>query len=129
MNVGFTTVSSRGQIVIPKEFRETFQQGDKLVLIQEGGKMIVKKAEGLMTEEDKVFLAGIERGRKDSAEGRSVSMSQQEALRRIRDGRDLFWCVSKTVQENCPHNCTEATYDSHWKMYSESEIWKTDAPR
>ena len=83
MKIGFTRVSSRGQIVIPKEFRETFKQGDKLFLVQEGEKMIARKAQELTPQEDKEYLAGVNEGLKDLQEGRSTKMSKEEFLREL----------------------------------------------
>ena len=40
-------VDSKGRIVLPKEFRDALgiREGDELVLVLEGGKVIIKKAE------------------------------------------------------------------------------------
>jgi len=81
MEIGFTTVSSKGQIVIPKEFRKSFRQGDKLVLIKEGTKMVLKQVQELVTEEDKDFLRGVEEGLKDFDEGRYHTRTKKEFLR------------------------------------------------
>ena len=85
MEIGFTTVSSRGQIVIPKAFRKEFQQGDKLILIKEGSKMVLKKMQELVTKEDKEFLKGVERGLKDFEEGRYYTRTKKEFLREFEE--------------------------------------------
>ena len=40
-------VDSKGRIVLPKKFRDALgiREGDELVLVLEGGKVIIKKAE------------------------------------------------------------------------------------
>lgn len=49
MEIGITTISSKGQIVIPKEMRKDLKEGEKLVLIKNKKQIIIKKA----TELDK----------------------------------------------------------------------------
>ena len=34
MNIDITRISSRGQVVIPKEMRNGFKEGEKMVIIQ-----------------------------------------------------------------------------------------------
>lgn len=51
MDIAITKMSSKGQIVIPAEMRENIQEGDKLILIQNKGQIILKKA----SETDEIF--------------------------------------------------------------------------
>jgi len=39
-----TTVSAKGQVVIPQNFRDDFKEGDKLLVIKSEGRLIMKKA-------------------------------------------------------------------------------------
>ena len=39
-----TKMSSKGQVVIPQELREDFNEGDKLVVIRNNDQIILKKA-------------------------------------------------------------------------------------
>jgi len=43
-NIGITRMSSKGQIVIPLDMRENIKEGEKLVIIEGNGKLILKKA-------------------------------------------------------------------------------------
>ena len=41
-DISITTMSSKGQIVIPRDMREGLKEGDKLVVIKSGNKFILK---------------------------------------------------------------------------------------
>ncbi|MFH0713124.1 MAG: AbrB/MazE/SpoVT family DNA-binding domain-containing protein [Candidatus Micrarchaeota archaeon] len=47
LNIAVTKMSSKGQVVIPVEFRKDFSEGQSLVLIKLDGQLIVKKASDL----------------------------------------------------------------------------------
>ena len=47
MEVALTKMSSKGQVVIPAGMRKGFKQGEKLLLIQSDGQLILKKASSL----------------------------------------------------------------------------------
>ncbi|MBT3408211.1 AbrB/MazE/SpoVT family DNA-binding domain-containing protein [Candidatus Woesearchaeota archaeon] len=47
MDVAITRMSSKGQIVIPSKMREGIQNGEKLMIIQNEGKFIMKKVSKL----------------------------------------------------------------------------------
>ena len=42
-----TTISSKGQVVIPSNFRKEFKEGDKLIIIRSNNQLILKKASNL----------------------------------------------------------------------------------
>jgi len=42
--IDMTKMSSKGQVVIPQELREDFNEGDKLVVIRNNDQIILKKA-------------------------------------------------------------------------------------
>jgi len=44
VEVNMTTVSAKGQVVIPQNFRDDFKEGDKLLVIKSEGRLIMKKA-------------------------------------------------------------------------------------
>jgi AbrB family looped-hinge helix DNA binding protein len=54
--ISITRMSSKGQIVIPQEMRKNFKEGDKMVIIKSGGKLIIKKA----TDIDENFKEDLE---------------------------------------------------------------------
>ncbi|MDD9953998.1 MAG: AbrB/MazE/SpoVT family DNA-binding domain-containing protein [Candidatus Woesearchaeota archaeon] len=84
--IGFSKVSSKRQMVIPKEFEDTFQEGDKLVIVQEGDALIVKNAKHLSKEfEDNIkFLHGIDEAWKDFDEGRYYKTDKETLLEDIK---------------------------------------------
>ena len=44
MNIDFVTMSSKGQIVIPVEMRDNFEQGEQILLMKSGNQIIMKKS-------------------------------------------------------------------------------------
>ena len=56
-DVNITRISSKGQIVIPLEMRKGFLKGEKLIIIRNGGQIILKKASEMdkNLEEDLIF--------------------------------------------------------------------------
>jgi len=47
IDVSITKMSSKGQVVIPREMRNTIKEGEKLMLIKNNGQIIIKKASDL----------------------------------------------------------------------------------
>ena len=70
-NIGITRMSSKGQIVIPQDMRAGIAEGEKLVIIQGDGKLILKKA----SEVDENFQEDLEFARRT-----------EEALKRVEAG-------------------------------------------
>jgi len=75
-NISITTISSKGQIVIPLEMRKDLQEGDKIVVIQSGDKMIMKKAKDFEknVEEDLEFAKRTEEALKRYEQGQFKQM-------------------------------------------------------
>lgn len=44
-DISITKISSKGQIVIPREMRENLEEGDRLVIIKNDNQLILKKVE------------------------------------------------------------------------------------
>jgi len=86
MDVAITRMSSKGQIVIPAEMRKGFQEGDKLLLIQNNGQLIMKKASKLDTilKEDLEFAKRTEEAWKRIEEGKGVKMDFDDFIREIK---------------------------------------------
>ncbi len=47
MEIALTKMSSKGQIVIPSEFREDLKEGDTFLIIKEENTILLKKANDL----------------------------------------------------------------------------------
>ena len=70
-NIDITRISSKGQIVIPKDMRAGFKEGEKLLIIKDKGRLILKKA----TSADENFKEDLE-----------FAKRTEEALKRIEAG-------------------------------------------
>lgn len=77
-------MSSKGQVVIPAEMREDIQEGEKLIIIQNNGQLIMKKANKL--EEDL----------KDDLE---FARRTEEAFRRIEKGEGIKMDFDEFIDE------------------------------
>ena len=60
MDIAITKMSSKGQIVIPKEIRKDLKEGDKLIVIKSDDRLILKKAD----KHDKQMIEDIEFARR-----------------------------------------------------------------
>ena len=82
MDVAITRMSSKGQIVIPAEMRKGFQEGDKLLIIQNNGQLIMKKASKLDTilRADLEFAKRTEEAWKSYEKGEFKSMNSKDFL-------------------------------------------------
>lgn len=69
-------MSSKGQIVIPQEMRKNINEGDKIVIIQNGDQIILKKVEDFdkNIEEDLEFARRTEEAYKKYERGEFKSM-------------------------------------------------------
>ena len=47
MEIALTKMSSKGQIVIPSEFREDIKEGEQLIIIKNNNQLILKKVNKL----------------------------------------------------------------------------------
>jgi AbrB family looped-hinge helix DNA binding protein len=84
MDVAITRMSSKGQVVIPAEMRKGILEGDKLLIIQNEGQLIMKKASKL----DKNVAEDIEFARKT-----------EEAWQRIEDGKGIKMDFDDFIKE------------------------------
>ena len=84
MEVAITKMSSKGQVVIPVEMRSDIPEGEKLLIIQNGGQIIMKKA----SELDKNVAEDIE-----------FAKRTEEAWKRIEEGKGIKMDFDKFVEE------------------------------
>ena len=76
MNVAITKMSSKGQVVIPTEMRTDIREGDKLLIIQNEGQLIMKKASKLDSnlKEDLEFAKKTDEAWKRIEQGKGIKM-------------------------------------------------------
>lgn len=60
VEIDVTKVSSKGQVVIPRKFRDKFKEGDSIIVIESGKNLILKKE----TDADKQFQEDLEFARR-----------------------------------------------------------------
>ena len=77
MEIAITTLSSKGQIVIPSELREDMKEGEKLIIIKNEHQLILKKASELdkQLKEDLEFARRTEEALKRCEEVKFKSMA------------------------------------------------------
>ena len=86
MEFEITRLSSKGQIVIPSNLRKDFKEGEKLLVIRDGDRIILKKANKLdkNLEEDLEAAKEVEEAWKEIEQGRFKRMSAEDFLREVR---------------------------------------------
>ena len=79
-------MSSKGQIVIPKDMREDLSEGEKLVVIKNGNQIILKKMKDFdkNLEEDLEFAKRTEEAWKSYDRGEFISMGAGDFLKEIK---------------------------------------------
>jgi AbrB family looped-hinge helix DNA binding protein len=86
MDVAITRMSSKGQVVIPAEMRDDFDEGDKIIIIQNKDQLILKKASKLDKnfEEDLEFAKRTEAAYKRYERGEFKSMNSDDFLKELK---------------------------------------------
>ena len=85
-NISITKMSSKGQIVIPREMREDIAEGDKMVIIKNDGQLILKKMDDFdkNLKEDLEFAKKTEEAWKRYDKGEFVSMDSKDFLKELK---------------------------------------------
>lgn len=83
--VEFSKISSKGQVVIPKSMREQFREGEEILFIREGDRVIIKPANSLHKyfKEDIELSKRIDEAYKRYDNGDFISLSQEDFLEEI----------------------------------------------
>lgn len=76
MDIAITKMSSKGQVVIPAEMRSDINEGDKILIIQNNGQLIMKKASKLDSnlKDDFEFAKKTDKAWKRIREGKGIKM-------------------------------------------------------
>jgi len=82
-NINITTLSSKGQIVIPSDMREEFKEGEKFVVIKSGNKFVLKSVKDFDENiaDDIRFAEKTEEALKRYEKGTFKKMSGEEFLK------------------------------------------------
>ena len=80
-----TRMSSKGQIVIPRDMREGIEEGDKLVIIRNKNHIILKKEEDFSKnlEEDLEFARRTEEAWKRIENGEGIRMDFDDFIKEM----------------------------------------------
>ncbi len=83
--IELTTMSAKGQIVIPSELRKDFDRGEKFVIIKSGKQLILKSTKYFeeKLKEDLEFAKRTEEALKRYEKGLFKSMSGEEFLKQL----------------------------------------------
>ena len=87
MNIEITRMSSKGQVVIPKEMRKGIKEGEKLIIIDNGRQLVIERVKDLDKnfEEDLEFARRTEEAWKDIDDGRYQTYSAEEFLKKLKE--------------------------------------------
>ena len=85
VEIGITKMSSKGQVVIPLEMRKNIKEGEKLLVIEGDGKLIIKRATEMdeQLKEDLEFARRTEEAWQRIDKGEFVSYSKEEFLEKL----------------------------------------------
>ncbi|USN45629.1 MAG: AbrB/MazE/SpoVT family DNA-binding domain-containing protein [Candidatus Woesearchaeota archaeon] len=85
MDMGITKMSTKGQIVIPADMRDDFKVGEKLIVIKQKDKLLLKKASSVSKKflEDLEFAKRTAEALKEVDEGKFTVMEAEEFFKEI----------------------------------------------
>lgn len=79
VSMGLTKVSSKGQVVIPSEMRGDLKEGQEFLILKDGDRIILKKAESVSEQmrEDLEFAKRTEEALKRIEAGEFISVDSE----------------------------------------------------
>ena len=85
-NISITRMSSKGQVVIPIEMRKGIKEGEKLVIIERDGRLILKKASKIDEnfQEDLEFAKRTEEAYKQIEAGKYIEMEFDDFIEEMK---------------------------------------------
>ncbi|KHO54662.1 MAG: AbrB family transcriptional regulator [archaeon GW2011_AR18] len=83
--IDITTMSSKGQIVIPSSMRKDFEEGEKFIIIKKDKKFILKELKSLSKtlEEDLIFAKRTEEALERHSKGQFKSSTKEDFLKEL----------------------------------------------
>lgn len=86
MDISFTKMSSKGQVVIPAEMRKNIHAGDKLIIINNNDQIIMKKANSFEKnlKEDLEFARRTEEALLRIERGKGKKMNFDDFIKEIK---------------------------------------------
>ena len=86
MEIELTKMSSKGQVVIPKNIRNDIEEGEKLVVIKNGRQIILERAKDLdpKLKENLEFARRTEEAWKSYDRGEFIQMDYDNFLKEVR---------------------------------------------
>ena len=86
MEIDITRLSSKGQIVIPREMRKEFREGEKLLIIKDKNRLVLKKASKIdeQLEEDLEFARRTEEALKRIEAGEGITMEFDDFIEEMK---------------------------------------------
>ena len=84
--IAITRMSSKGQVVIPSELREGFEEGEKILVIKSEGRLILKKARDMdeKLKDDLIFAKRTEEAWKRYEKGEFKEMDFDDFLKEVK---------------------------------------------
>ncbi len=86
MEFNITSMSSKGQVVIPAEMRKGFKEGEKLLIIKGDNKIIIEKASEIdkKLKEDLEFAGRTEKAYKRIEAGEGITMEFDNFIKEMK---------------------------------------------
>jgi AbrB family looped-hinge helix DNA binding protein len=86
VEIEITKLSSKGQVVIPSSMRKNLKEGDKLIVIENNGQIVLKKASEADENfrEDLEFARRTEEAYKKIESGEGISMEFDDFIKEMK---------------------------------------------
>ena len=86
VEINITTMSSKGQVVIPQSMRAGLKEGERFVIIKNAGMYILKRASAFAKDmqEDIEFAQRTEAAYREAERGKYVETSTADFLKAVR---------------------------------------------
>ena len=86
VEIEITKLSSKGQIVIPIGLRSGFSEGDKMLMMRDGDRIIIKKATDIdkTLKEDLEFATRTEEAYKRIEAGKGITMDFDDFIKEMK---------------------------------------------